>query len=123
MTTKLIHRGAAVVQTTDATTTTLATIALPDASISHVMIVVVARRPSNGDSAAYRSVASFKRHAAGAAALVGGVTALSTHEDAGAAGWTATQDANANDCRVRIVGQAAATIEWFVHYEITQYVP
>lgn len=123
MTSKLRDLAAAVVQTTDATTTTLLSYNLPDASITQVRSVVVARRPSNGDSAAYSAIASFKRHAAGATALVGSVTALATHEDAGAAGWLATMDVTGNTFRVRVAGQASATIEWFAYVEVTTYVP
>lgn len=100
----------ATVQTTDDTVTTLATYAVPDNAIVRVEVEIVARRPSNGDSAVYRRAVGVKRHGGGGATLVGAVQDAHTAEDV--AGWDATLDVSGNDLRVRVTGEAAATIEW-----------
>ncbi len=121
---KLDERVAGTVQTTDATVTTIATYTLPDACIATFEAVVVARRPSNGDSAAFREALTVKRHGGGGATIVGGQTALMVPDaDAGALTWAVTLDVNVNDMRVRVTGQAAATIEWRSITRLNLYQP
>ena len=124
MASELIVKREATVQTTDGTVTTCGTYTLADASAGLVIAYIAARRPSNGDSAAYIRIVGVKRHAAGGATLVGAVNGLVSQEDAGAALWDATLDVNSNDVRVRVTGAAATTIEWMAQLELRPfYVP
>lgn len=108
-----VHELSARVQTTDATVTTLSSLALPNGSISSVSARVVARKDAT-DQAGYflRAVVTQE---AGTAALVGTVDQL-TREDQG--GWDATIDASGSSVRVRVTGAAATNIEWWVHWTV-----
>ena len=98
----------AEVQTTDATLTTLQTVAIPTDSEVLLEVRVMGRRASNGDSAAYVRTARFKN--------VGGTVTRHnlqtdyTSEDVGA--WNATLVASGTNALVQVTGAAASTIDW-----------
>ncbi len=104
------------VQTTDATATTIATIAIPDNTTVQIIARVKGDQNGGASSAGYVVAATVKR-AGGVATMVGAPNQLSVHEDVGA--WDATIDVDGgNNARVRVTGAAATTIDWQCHSEI-----
>jgi hypothetical protein len=104
----------ATVSTTDATQTTLQTIAIPVTTTVLIETRVTARRTGGSggtaeDGAAYVIRAAVK-NVAGVATLIGAVNADFTAEDQ--AGWDATVDVNAGNARVRVTGAANNNIDW-----------
>lgn len=99
------------VKTTDATVTTLATLALDDGAVYWVMARVVARGTAGVERAAYYKWACVYRQGGGAATQQG-TTAAVTADIETTAGMDATIDVNGNNARVRVTGIAATTINW-----------
>lgn len=104
------------VATTDATVTTLHTVALADNTAYSVDMVVLARRTGGtagaaGDSALYHKRALVKRTSAGAAVMVGTVIdVVPDREDQ--AGWNCTIDVSGNDARGRVTGALNNDVTW-----------
>lgn len=101
------------VTTTDATVTTLATIAIPASTTVKVSVFVAARRTAGGgtaeDAAGYQIDATYK-NVAGVATLVGALTLTYTAESV--AGYDATLTPNAGNVLVRVTGVVATSISW-----------
>lgn len=107
-------------RTTDATTTTLATIApvvpakasaAPDGfTVWEVRVLAVA---TDGSRAGYVRTFGVK-HTSGTVALVGSVASPETFEDV--SGWNCTVDVSSNVVRVRVTGAAATTINWYLQH-------
>lgn len=98
------------VTTTDATVTTLATIAIANNTVVKIDVDAVARRTDAAARAGYRRAVLVYREAAGAATIQGSVDSDFTRESTGA--WNLTIDVNVNDARIRVTGAAAQTINW-----------
>lgn len=103
------------VTTTDATVTTLHTIAITDETAVLVTVTVLARRTGGvagaaGDSATYVRRAKVKR-TGGGIAVIGTVDAPWTDEDQ--AGWDCTIDVDGgNNARVRVTGAVDNNVTW-----------
>jgi hypothetical protein len=124
MTTELRNRDEATLQTTNATPTTILTYPMPDATIAYLDVSLVARRPSNGDSAAFQiRKGAFKRHGGAATAAVGAGTTTDIEADAGASTWAVNIFQSGNNVVVQVQGQANATIEWLAWVEVVLYTP
>jgi hypothetical protein len=80
---------------------------------------VTAKRTNNDDGAAYIRRARFRFNNSGAAGIFGLSTEY-TSEDV--ASWDHTLDANGNNARVRITGQAGVTINWIIRIKIVTVV-
>jgi hypothetical protein len=107
------------VQTTDATETSLATLALADDTVYNINATVVARRSDVGGEAraSWKLMACAYRAAAGSATLQG-----STKQDfktSATAGLVADIDVDSNNARVRVTGKASEDWEWKVYIELT----
>lgn len=102
----------ASVKTTDATEKTLSSFVLAKHRTVRVTVRVLARAV-NGDSWTNTAEATFKR-TVGNVAQVDTTTLGTPHDDAGAAAWTATIDADTatQSVRVRVTGAAATDIRW-----------
>jgi len=105
------------VQTTDATTTTLATITIPSETTVLIEAHVVARRTGGvsgtaEDGAAYVIDAAYK-NVAGTATEIG-ETAVFTAEDQ--AGWSCTLSASGGDALLRVTGAVGNNVVWNVRY-------
>jgi hypothetical protein len=104
-------RTTAAIQTTDATVTTLLSIALADDSVYWVEAAVIARNTSADADNAYKIIASLSRRSAGAAVLGGaGSTNLFTDEED--LDWDAAWVASGNNAVLQVTGEAATTINW-----------
>lgn len=106
----------ATVATTDATTTTLATIPVPTNSTMLVTVEMVGRRTggsggSNGDSATYIRTARLKN--IGGTVTINNLQSDYTAEDTN--GWNGTLDANGTNLRARVTGAANTNITWECH--------
>ena len=102
------------VATTDATVTTLHSFTLTASTTYRIEARVVARRTGGTsgtaeDGAGYIIVGTYKT-VAGAATLVGAVSALYTAEDQAA--WDATLDTSGTAVRVRVTGAANNNVTW-----------
>lgn len=102
------------VSTTDATVTTINTIAIPGSTTVMLEAYVWARRTggSSGtaeDGAAYIVRATYK-NVAGTATLIGSVQANYTAEDQ--AGWTATFSVSSGNVLLRVTGAANNNVSW-----------
>jgi hypothetical protein len=102
------------VATTDATQTTLQTIAITASMTYRIKAYVTARRTGGSagtaeDAAGYEIEATYKT-VGGVVTLVGAVAALYTAEDQ--AGWDATFDINGTNVRVRVTGATNNNVTW-----------
>lgn len=95
---------------------------LPDACVALVRAFVVARRPDNGDSAAYVIERPVKRHG-GAGAAIASTNQTKVAYDTIDATWDASIGVSGNDVRVTVTGVDAGNIEWLVVMEIYLYQP
>ncbi len=98
------------VQTTTATVTTIDSFTLSDNTTYNVEAWITGDVSSGANSAGYIVMATVKRTGGGAATLVGTANQIHVREDDAA--WDATIDVTGNDCRVRVTGVAATTINW-----------
>jgi hypothetical protein len=100
------------VQTTNATVTTAATIALPADSEVLITANIMGRNSSDGKSAAYIRTARYKN--------VGGTCSINTlqsdytSEDVKA--WDGTLDVSGTNAIITVKGAASSTIDWVVTY-------
>lgn len=99
--------------TTDATVTTLTTLAIPVSTTVVVSGYVAARRTGGSagaaeDGAGYRVEIVAKNTAGTAAAIGSSVTAIGESQ----AGWDVTVDASGGSIRVRVTGAANNNVSW-----------
>lgn len=100
----------AEVQTTDASQTTLDTIALLDENVYMVEAFVVGVQDDGTDRASYHIACTAYRTGAGGATLQGGVTQM--HANESNAALDATFTVSGNNLLVRVTGIGAETWEW-----------
>jgi len=98
------------VATTDATETTLTTIASTSNRIYHVTATVVATETTDHDEAASYVLHGTFKNDGGTLTQVGNTTAAHTAENT--AGWDADFDVNSTNIRVRVTGAASTNITW-----------
>lgn len=108
------------VTTTDATQTTLATIAVPASTTLHVIAHVVARRTGGSagtaeDGAGYMIVGTYK-NVAGTATIIGAINALITQESV--AGYDATFTLSGGNLLLRVTGVLNTNITWHATVEV-----
>lgn len=96
-------------QTTDATTTTIATIATTTDKGHALDLVVSATQSDRSASVAFKILASVT-NAAGTLTVRSQVTTPSD----GASAWTAVVDVSGTNIRVRVTGAGGTTIDWVV---------
>lgn len=102
-------------QTTDATVTSIATIATANDIVYLVTANVVGIIDSTAASGAgYKLSAAFKND--GGTLTQIGTTTQTVYEDVG--GWDATIDASGTDIRIRITGAGGTTINWSSTYNV-----
>lgn len=104
-----------VVETTDATVTTLLTLPLEDNRTTQIVADIVARRTGGsagtaGDGAGYRRLGTFYRVSAGSATLIGSLSTPHTAESQ--AGWDCTLTVSGNDALVRVTGATNNNVTW-----------
>ncbi len=98
------------VQTTDATVTTIATIAIPTSKVVKIDIDIVAIKSDLTEAAAYKNNATFRNNA-GTVSAVGAMNTLYSPEDD--ATWVGTSvSVSGTNALVRVAGKAGTTIEW-----------
>lgn len=112
---KLLGRQKARVTTSDATVTTLATIAIP-ADEAMALDVLVSVRKDGTTANLYRLVAMAENNAGTAAVRISEKT---TDEDD--ADWDVTLDASSGNVRVRVTGEAATSLEWYCVVQKTYF--
>lgn len=108
-----LGQSSATVNTTDATVTTLQTIATASDISYTVETMVVARRTGGaagaaGDSAGYKLFATFK-NVAGTLTQVGATDKVAQEDQAG---WDADFDVNTTNIRVRVTGAVDNNVTW-----------
>ena len=99
------------VQTTNATTTTIFSIATPTDSTGFTEVIILARNASNGDSNAYRNLL-FWENSSGtvtAPAVTSEPTDYVAEEDAA---WSHTISISGSNIDVKGTGSAATTVDW-----------
>lgn len=105
------------VQTTDATVTTLATVAIPTDTAVGFLVRVVSIR--NDQTEALQIVDAFLvKNNAGTLVQVG--TATRVHVNRSVAAWDVTHVISGTNLLVRVTGEAAKTIDWYTAIETTQ---
>lgn len=109
--------------TTDATVTTIHTVAIPTTTTIGLIAHVVARRTGGAagtaeDGAFYIRAATFK-NVAGTATQIGATTALHTNEDQ--AGWDLTFAVAAGNALIQVTGAVDNNIVW--HLSKLEYMP
>ncbi len=99
------------VTTTNATETTLATIALDDDTVTKLDVLIVARNTGAAEGAQFNLSMGYLRDG-GAPVAIGTVTSSDARSTSGATTWTATIDVSSNDARVRVTGANSTNINW-----------
>lgn len=112
----------ATVSTTDATVTTLQTIAAPATTTIRVQSTVVARRTGGAagtaeDGASYVITGTFK-NVAGVATQIGTTSVVSSNEDQ--AGWDCVYDVTGATARIRVTGAVDNNVNWVAVSTTTQ---
>lgn len=102
------------ITTSDATPTTLTTIAIPDNTTVLIDATVSARETSGADRAGYIRRALVYRESAGIATLVDTVDTTLTRESDVL--WDATISVSGNNALVEVTGLAGSTINWRCRY-------
>jgi sarcosine oxidase gamma subunit len=99
-------------QTTDATQTTLGSIAIPDNSSVNVWALVTAHYENTGSDKNYWANLNVgvRRNNGGSAALVG--TASIIEDDEGTPGYSLDVDVSGNNIRLRVTGASSETVTW-----------
>lgn len=105
------------IATTDATVTTIQTIAIPASTAVGIEVIITARRTGGsagaaGDSAYYQRYACY-RNEAGTVAIVGAAATPVTMESQ--AGWDVTFSISTTNVLVRVTGAANNTVTWHAH--------
>lgn len=111
--------GLSTVNTTDATPTVVATIAIPTNNTCLINVSVTARRTggtagSTGDSAAYQIIAAYKD--IGGTVTEMGETPTFTAEDQGA--WACVMSASSTNAIVTVTGAVDNNVTWKASYTI-----
>ena len=107
-------------QTTDASTKTVISFTLAEASVAKMQTNVVASKSDYTANAAYWKRAVFARQTAGTATQTGTTQSVSADiESAGATTWDSQINLVTNDVRFQLFGQAATTINWVSEVELT----
>lgn len=121
---KTLYRPVAVedFRTTNATQATLASWPLAPQTLYTARFTILALDTGTGETRTWHATATAKRVNAGALA-VGTLTIVSSHADAGAAGWALAADVSGNDFRVRVTGSAGRTISWSLVGEVLRARP
>lgn len=109
----------AQVATTDATATTMTSIAIPTDSAVYIRVKIVGRRSggsggANGDSAVYERSARFKN--IGGTVTINNLQTDYTSEDQ--LTWNGTLDVSGTSARIRVTGAANNNITWTATYEV-----
>lgn len=110
-----VEQFTATVNTTDATVTTLTTIAI-SASYTYLIDAIVVARRTGGASGTADDGASYHRRAtyttkAGTVTLMGSVQTIGTDAE-DQAGWDVTLDISTTNVRARVTGAASNNITW-----------
>lgn len=111
---------AASVQTTDATATDIATIALAEGEAVTVRGMVVGLKSDGSAACGGDFRATFRRAAGGNVTLVGSLSANVSEDSAGSPSFTVVADTTAQTVAIRVTGVAAETWEWQVMYDYIQ---
>lgn len=106
------------VQTTDATVTTIATIAIPDDTVVEVTVTVVGRRTDAAQRGAFVRQATVFRENPGAATLSGNVTTTRTRPNG--TPWKVTLIVSGNNLLVQVQGEAAKTVNWKSQHSVVE---
>lgn len=112
---KLLGRQKARVVTSDATQTTLATIAIPTNEAMALDVLVGVRK--DGTTANLYHLRGMAENNAGSAAIR--ISEKTMDEDD--ASWDVTLDASAGNVRVRVTGAAATSLEWYTVIQKTYF--
>jgi len=107
--------GSTRTQTTNNTSTTIATYTLPSDGVTHVNVVVGAFQASgtgDPDAATFVLSGAWYRDAGGAPVQVRAPTVDQSNPNANGTAWTAVLDIGGNDVRVRVTGDTGKTIQW-----------
>ena len=123
--TKVIEKSTAIqgyVTTTDATVTTMATIAIPASTTVMIELHVAARRTGGSagvaeDGAGYVQQATYK-NVAGTATLIGAVNADYTAESQAA--WDVTFVVSGGNVLIRVTGAVNNNISWYCSADVYQ---
>ena len=104
------------VSTTDATTTTIATIPIAEASVNLIEARCLARRTDSNENAAYIRKVVVLRDGAGVATLLGAQDGTLTRENDNQ--WDCNLVVAGNNVLVRVTGRAGRSIDWKSFHEL-----
>ncbi|NDJ59938.1 MAG: hypothetical protein GYB67_02370 [Chloroflexi bacterium] len=102
----------AAITTTDATTTTLASVPVAEESALTLRAVIAGRRDDTGEAIGGEALGVFRRASGGNVAAVGSPTVVIKTDSGGAPTFTLAADTTTQAARLRVTGLAATTIHW-----------
>ena len=107
------------VQTTDATVTTIITIATASDHSYLVTVDAIGATTSGATTGAYVRRAAYENDSGTLGGVGVGVTNVDTLEDAGAAAWDVTITTSGTNILIQVTGAAATTINWQATVQIS----
>ncbi len=110
--------GLNTVSTTDATLTTIATIAITDDTVVEIKATVVGRRTNAADRGGFIRQATVFREAAGSATLEGSVT--TTRSRKSDPQYDVEINVSGNNALIQVQGDTAHNINWKSHHTIIE---
>lgn len=110
--------GLNTVSTTDATLTTIATIAIPDDTVVEITATVVGRRTNAADRGAFIRQATVFREAAGSATLEGSVT--TTRSRKSDPQYDVEINVSGNNVLIQVQGDTGHNMNWKSHHTILE---
>lgn len=111
VTSQVVFRDTATLQTTTTSHTSLIEIAIPDDCVAFIRYVIIGRQESTGHVAIYHISQGYQRSGGSAPTEKGTQTTDYNHEDDG--GWDRIADISGNNARITVRGGTGDTVEWF----------
>jgi len=102
------------ITTTNATPTTIATVAISDNTVTLINASIAARRTDSTDMAGYVRRVLVSRESGGVATIVGTVDTSLTRETENL--WDSSITVSGNNALIQVTGEAGCTIHWSCRY-------
>lgn len=107
-------------QTTSATQTTVATIALDNNVITDVNVIIKGKNAAAAEGFRCYINIAYMRHSGGGATAVGSSTPTTSDTRKTDETWSATIETSGNDILIKVTGEASTTIDWDVIVQIAK---
>lgn len=124
MATKRVDQVLGTLQTTGNNATTLATYAVPTASVISMRAHVIAAAAGVANSGASYYILAAAKEGGGTTSMIStSVQIVAEREDSNAAAYTADIVINGSNMLVRVTGAVGINVDWLAHGDVIAYTP